>query len=49
YEQLAPIMGHRHDPCLLHTFLSVAHFQKSGEKLPWHKFTAEGKRMLAKR
>lgn len=48
YEQLTPVMGHRHDPCVLYTFLSVEHFQKSGEKLPWWKFTAEGKRMLGK-
>ncbi|RYD17717.1 MAG: mitomycin resistance protein [Verrucomicrobiaceae bacterium] len=49
YEQLTPVMGHRHDPCVLYTFLSVAHFQKSGEKLPWWKFTDEGKRIIGSR
>lgn len=49
YEQLTPILAHRHDPCILYTFLSVEHFQKSAEKLPWWKFTAEGKGMLGSR
>ena len=49
YENLTPVMGHRHDPCVLYTFLSVEHFQRSGEKQPWWKFTEEGKRILATR
>lgn len=46
YNKLPPIMGKRHDPCVLHTFLSVEHFLKSGERVKWWKFTAEGKRLL---
>lgn len=46
YDKLTPVMGKRHDPCVLHTFLSVEHFLKSGERVPWWKFTAEGKRIL---
>ncbi len=46
YDQLTPVMGKRHDPCVLHTFLAVEHFLKSGESVPWWKFTAEGKRIL---
>jgi hypothetical protein len=39
-------MGHRHDPCVLYTLISVKHFLKSGEALPWWNFTAEGKNLL---
>ncbi|RYD30201.1 MAG: mitomycin resistance protein, partial [Verrucomicrobiaceae bacterium] len=46
YHRFIPVMGHRHDPCVLYTFLAVEHFQKSGEKLAWWKFTEEGKRAL---
>lgn len=48
YHRLGETMGERRDPCVLHTFLSVAHFQKSGEKIPWWKFTEEGRAILAK-
>jgi DNA transformation protein len=46
YHALAPVMGHRADPCVLYTLLSVAHFQKTGERLPWWRFTAQGKQLL---
>ncbi len=40
-------MGHRHDPCVYYTRLSVKHFRDTGESLPWWKFTAKGKADLA--
>ena len=46
YHRLAPLMGKRHDPCVLHTFLAVEHFLKTAEALPWWKFTEAGKRLL---
>lgn len=46
FGKLATQMGKRHDPCVLHTLLSVQHFQKTGESLPWWKFTEDGKRLL---
>lgn len=46
YDRLADPMGKRHDPCVLHTFLSVEHFLKTGESIPWWKFTEEGKRLI---
>lgn len=46
FEALALATGYRHDPCLLYTLLAVAHFQKTGEALPWWKFTAQGKQLL---
>lgn len=48
YWQLAAQMGARHDPCVLYTLMAAKHFLQSGEKLPWWKFTAEGKRLLRK-
>lgn len=46
FNELAKIMGHRHDPCVLYTLISAKHFLEKGEALPWWKFTAEGKRIL---
>ncbi len=46
FRELSPVMGHRHDPCVLYTLLSVRHFLECGEALPWWKFTAEGKILL---
>lgn len=46
FDALARTTGHRQDPCLLYTLMAVAHFQKTGEALPWWKFTARGKQIL---
>jgi DNA transformation protein len=46
YQTLVPVMGKRHDPCVLYTFLAADHFLKTSEALPWWHFTAEGKRIL---
>ena len=46
YQQLTPVMGKRHDPCVLYTFLAVEHFLRTAEPLPWWKFTEAGKRLL---
>lgn len=46
FRELSKVMGHRHDPCVLYTLISAKHFLKSGEALPWWKFTAEGKNLL---
>lgn len=47
FNDLRAVMGHRHDPCVYYTLLSVKHFIKAGEPLPWWKFTAQGKADLA--
>ena len=47
YLALSGAMERRHDPCVYYTFLSAQHFLKTGEAVPWWKFTAEGKRRLA--
>lgn len=46
FRELSEVMGHRHDPCVLYTLISVKHFLDCGEALPWWKFTAEGKELL---
>lgn len=46
YQELAPVMDGRHDPCVFYTLLAVDHFLKSGESQPWWRFTREGKRLL---
>ena len=43
FNDLKAVMGHRHDPCVYYTLLSVKHFIDSGESLPWWKFTGKGK------
>lgn len=47
FNELRGVMGHRHDPCVYYTLLSVEHFMQTGESLPWWKFTAKGKTDLA--
>ncbi|MGB9081486.1 MAG: helix-hairpin-helix domain-containing protein [Desulfuromonadaceae bacterium] len=47
YLELGGVMGHRHDPCVLYTLMSVQHFLENGEALPWWTFTGEGKKLLA--
>jgi len=47
YIELGGVMGHRHDPCVLYTLMSVRHFLENGETLPWWTFTDEGKKLLA--
>jgi len=47
FSDLKQVMGHRHDPCVYYTLLSVKHFMETGESLPWWQFTAKGKADLA--
>lgn len=44
--ELSTVTGHRPDPCVLYTFLSVEHYLKHDEVLPWWKFTERGKELL---
>jgi DNA transformation protein len=46
FNELAVVMGQRHDPCVLYTLLAVKHFLESGVPLPWWQFTAQGKELL---
>ena len=48
FNDLKETMGHRHDPCVFYTLLSVEHFFDTSESLPWWRFTAAGKTQLNK-
>ena len=49
YDELNRMTGMRHDPCLLDTFIAAVRFIEGAPARPWWKYTAERKRMLAKR
>ena len=46
YLELAGVMEHRHDPCVLYVLMSAKHFLESGEVLSWWKFTEQGRKLL---
>lgn len=46
FQQLAEVMGHRHDPCVLYTLISVKHYLQGAEARPWWHYTTEGKQLL---
>jgi DNA transformation protein len=48
FNELKDTMGHRHDPCVFYTLLSVEHYFATSESLPWWRFTAIGKTQLNK-
>jgi hypothetical protein len=39
YDALRTPMGHRHDPCVLDTFLAAKDFMNGGPAQPWWHFT----------
>ena len=49
YDDLCRIPGHRHDPCLLDTFIAAVRYMEGAPKTPWWKYTAERKREMAAR
>jgi len=49
YDRLCELRGMRIDPCMLDTFMAVVDFAKTGKPRPWWSFTAERKRMTARR
>jgi hypothetical protein len=49
YDELCRITGHRHDPCLLDTFIAAVRYMEGAPKRPWWKYTAERKRVMAAR
>jgi DNA transformation protein len=46
FNQLAEVMGQRHDPCVLYTLIAAQHYLHGAEPQPWWKYTAEGKKLL---
>ena len=49
YDELCRITGHRHDPCVLDTFIAAVRYMEGAPKRPWWKYTAERKRNMAAR
>lgn len=49
YEKLCRVTGHRHDPCVLDTFISAVRFMDGAPAKPWWAYTAERKKTLQKR
>ncbi len=49
YDDLCRLTGHHHDPCLLDTFIAAVRFMEGAPKNPWWKYTAERKRLMARR
>ena len=49
YDDLCRITGHRHDPCVLDTFIAAVRYMEGAPKRPWWKYTAERKRVMAAR
>ncbi len=49
FDALRTSMGHRHDPCVLDTFMAAKRFMNGGPKQPWWDFTAERKGPLSGR
>ncbi len=49
YDELCRITGHRHDPCVLDTFIAAVRYMEGAPKRPWWTYTAERKRVLAAR
>lgn len=49
YDELCRITGHRHDSCVLDTFIAAVRYMEGAPKKPWWKYTAERKRVMSAR
>lgn len=49
YERLCALDGHRHDPCVLDTFMSAVDQADGAPPRPWWTYTAERKRLSGTR
>ena len=47
FNELADVMGHRHDPCLLDVLISAKRFLEGEPAKPWWSYTNERKMLLA--
>ena len=48
YERLGALDGHRHDPCVLDTFMSAVDQARGAPPRPWWTYTPERKRLLTR-
>ena len=49
YDELCRITGHRHDPCLLDTFIAAVRYMERAPTRPWWKYKGERKREMTAR
>lgn len=47
FHELANVMGHRHDPCVLDALISVKRFLNGEPAKPWWSYTEERRNLLA--
>lgn len=43
YQRLCAATGHRHDPCVLDTFMAATDFMSGAKAAPWWKYTPQRK------
>ena len=46
YRKIEKITGHKHDPCVLDTYMAVIDFANGAEARPWWHYTSRRKKML---
>ena len=47
FYELANVMGHRHEPCVLDALISVKRFLNGEPAKPWWRYTGERRKLLA--
>ena len=47
FHELANVMGHRHDACVLDALISVKRFLNGEPAKPWWRYTGERRKLLA--
>ncbi len=46
YQKLCAVTGHRHDPCVLDTFMAATDFMGGAAPAPWWSYTAQRKALF---
>lgn len=46
YQKLCDVTGHRHDPCVLDTFMAATDFMGGAAPAPWWSYTAQRKALF---
>jgi hypothetical protein len=46
YQRLCAVTGHRHDPCVLDTFMAATDFMGGAAPAPWWNYTAQRKALF---
>jgi len=46
YQKLCAVTGHRHDPCVLDTFMAAVDFMGGARAAPWWAYTSQRKALF---